>query len=422
VTAKRDGLVSAALLLIGVGVVLRMESVVVLSIPIVVYVVLAEATSGEPSLDIAVMRGSEGGKIFEGGVVELKVTFTNRGKAMELLRAEDPLPADLEVVEGSNVGFASLAHGGSFEMCYKVTSRAPGSHILGPVRISATDFFGLRSKVSTVECPLVLDVLPRVEQHRAVNFRPRRTESWPGQFVSTRPGPGQEFYAVRQYTPGDPARNINWKAWARLDRPHTNEFVSEVGADVVIVVDKTSASDFGVAPESALTYVERCSAAVSSHLLSLGNRVGMLVVGERVLVVSPGTGRRQLERVLLTLVRAKKGPASRLRQLPEFFSIWFPGATNLIVISSLADDAILNPLMRFGMRRDLHVISPSFVGQQGRPGSDIEEVALTLVRLRRWTVAERIRRFGEFAEWTPDSPVDLLLYRSSPRLLRRVAR
>jgi len=422
VTWKRDGLVSAALLLIGVGVVVRTASLIVLSIPIVMYIVLAEATTGEPSLDVEVRRGSGGRKIFEGGVAEVRLDVTNTGGAMELLRVEDPLPENLELVEGSNVGFASLAHGGNFEMRYKVTSRVPDSCVLGPVRLLATDFFGFRSRAATVECPFVLDILPRVEQHRAVTFRPRKTESWPGQHASTRPGPGQEFYAVRQYTPGDPARNINWKAWARLDRPYTNEFMSEVGADVVVVVDNTSASDFGVAPESALTYVGRCSAAVSSHLLSVGNRVGMLMVGERVRVVSPGTGRRQLERILLTLVRAKKGPSSRLSQMASFFSIWFPAAINVIVVSSLADDAILSPLGRLGTRRQLHVISPSFVGQQGPARNDIEEIALSLVRLRRWAVAERIRRFAEYAEWTPGSPVELLLYRSSPRLTRMMAR
>jgi uncharacterized protein (DUF58 family) len=421
-TEKRNGLVSAALVLVGVGVVLRMESLVVLSIPVVAYVVLAELVSGEPHLDVTLGRETNAGKVFEGGTLELKINITNEGRALELLRVEDTLPEGLSVATGSNVAFASLAKSGIFEMRYKVGADTPGSRILGPIKLTATDYFGLRSSASTIGCPFVLDVLPRVERHRSVRFRPRRTESWPGQIISARPGPGQEFYAVRQYTSGDPVRSINWKAWARLDRMYSNEYMSELGADVVVVVDKSSTSDFGLAPESALTYVERCSAAVSDHLLSMGNRVGMMVVGERVLVVNPGTGPRQLERILLTLVRAKKGPAERLGQLPDYFSIWFPRAINLIVISSLADDAILPPLMRFGPRKELHVISPSFVGDvRGEQTNGISEVALMLVRLRRRAIAERIRRFAEFVEWRTDSPIDVLLQKAFPGARRTVA-
>jgi uncharacterized protein (DUF58 family) len=412
-TKKRSGLVSAALALVGAGVVLRIDSLVILSIPLAVYVVLAGSVFENPHLAVSVSRETDAGKIFEGGVVELGINIKNEGGTLGLVKVEDTLPKDLRVASGSNLCFDSLAKGDRLAMRYKISSNAPGFYTLGPIVLTTADFFGLRSKVSVVDGPFELDVLPRVERLRTVPFKPWKTQNWPGQVVSSRAGPGQEFYAVRQYASGDPTKVVNWKAWARLDKMYSNEYMSELGADAVIVVDKSSVSDFGVPPESALTYVERCSAALSSHLLSAGNRIGMLVVADRVRVVNPGSGRKQLERILLTLVRAGKGPAESLGLLPEYLSIWFPRERSVIVVSSLADVGILDPLNRLGARRNVHVITPSFTGMEllRRPISEIEEVAFRLVQLRRRATVERLRRHVQVVEWKIDSPADAVMQR-----------
>jgi uncharacterized protein (DUF58 family) len=422
-TPKRSVLVCVALALVGAGTILRAGSLVALSVPFVVYVVLAVLVAKKPDLAVSLNRESSAGKVFEGGVIELVTGLANEGGELGLLRAEDTLPLGLKLVSGNNVGFAILSRGGSLEMRYKVTSDTPGSYLVGPVVLSATDSFGLSSKVSVLEDTFQLDVLPRVEQHQSIPFRPRKTENWPGQVVSPRAGSGQDFYAVRQYLPTDPARVVNWKAWARLDRMYSNQFMSELGADAVIVVDKSSASDFGVPPESALTYVERCSAAISSGLLFAGNRVGMVIIGDMVYRIYPATGRRQIERILLALARTRKGKAESLGLLPEYLSLWFPRASSVIVVSSLADQRILSPLIRLGARRDLQVISPSFYGKVAEDHkTDVSELATMLVKLQRGTAVERLRRYADVVEWNVGIPIEAVLERALLGRSRVVAR
>jgi len=409
---------------VGLGTVLRAGSMVATSVPVVVYLVLAAMVARKPDLTVSARRETSAGKVFEGGVIELVTALTNGGGELGLLRAEDTLPHGLKVASGNNVGFAILAAGGGLEMRYRLTSDAPGSYMVGPIVLSATDSFGLSSKVAVVEDTFQLDVLPRVDQRRSVPFRPRKTENWAGQVVSPRAGSGQDFYAVRQYLPTDPARMVNWKASARLDRMYSNQFMSELGADAVIVVDKGSASDFGIPPESALTYVERCAAAISSGLLFAGNRVGVVVMGDRVYKVNPGTGRRQIERILLALVRARKGAAESMALLPEYLSLWFPRAPSVIVISSLADQHIISPLTRLGARRDLQVISPSFYGKGAAEGGakSIDELASMLVKLQRRTTQERLRRYADVVEWNVGVPIETVLERALLGRSRVVAR
>ena len=397
---------------------------VALSVPFVVYVVLATMVARKPDLAVSAKRETNAGKVFEGGVIELVTALTNGGGELGLLRVEDTLPRGLRLASGNNVGFAILGREGGLEMRYKLTSDAPGSYVVGPIALLATDSFGLNSKASVLGDTFQLDVLPRAEQRRSIPFRPKKTENWPGQVVSSRAGSGQDFYAVRQYLPTDPARVVNWKAWARLDRMYSNQFMSELGADAVIVVDKSSASDFGVPPESALTYVERCAAAISSGLLFAGNRVGVVIIGDRVYKVNPGTGRRQVERILLALVRARKGAAESLGLLPEYLSLWFPRAPSIVVVSSLADQHIVSPLTRLGARRNLQVISPSFYGKAGSQDSagTASEIAMMLVKLQRRTTQERLRKYADVVEWNVDVPIETVLERALLGRSRVVAR
>lgn len=423
-TPKRSVLISLALVLVGLGTVLRAGSMVALSVPFVVYVVLATMVARKPDLAVSAKRETNAGKVFEGGVIELVTALTSGGGELGLLRVEDTLPRGLRLASGNNVGFAILGREGGLEMRYKLTSDAPGSYVVGPIALLATDSFGLNSKASVLGDTFQLDVLPRAEQRRSIPFRPKKTENWPGQVVSSRAGSGQDFYAVRQYLPTDPARVVNWKAWARLDRMYSNQFMSELGADAVIVVDKSSASDFGVPPESALTYVERCAAAISSGLLFAGNRVGVVIIGDRVYKVNPGTGRRQVERILLALVRARKGAAESLGLLPEYLSLWFPRAPSIVVVSSLADQHIVSPLTRLGARRNLQVISPSFYGKAGSQDSagTASEIAMMLVKLQRRTTQERLRKYADVVEWNVGVPIETVLERALLGRSRVVAR
>jgi uncharacterized protein (DUF58 family) len=423
-TTKRNALVSVAVALVGLGTFLRSDSLVALSVPFVAYVVLAGLVGKAPNLNVSAKRESGAGRVFEGGTIEVATVLLNEGGELGLLRAEDRLPRGLRLVSGNNVGFAAMAKGGTLEMRYRLTSDVPGTYKVGPIVLTATDSFGLSSEMSVLRSAFELDVLPRVRQRRSVSFRPRKTGNWPGRVVSPRPGSGQDFYALRQYLPTDSARVINWKAWARLDRMYSNQFMSELGADAAIIVDKSSSSDFGIPPESALTYVERCAAAVSSGLLLAGNRVEMAIVGDMFYRVNPGTGRRQFERILLALVRAKKGRLENLELLPEYLSLWFPRASSIIAISSLGDERIIAPLVRVGARRNLQVISPSFFGEGETKGGarDINEVAGLLVKLQRKARIERLSKYADVVEWNVAVPVETTLERALLRTNRVVAR
>jgi uncharacterized protein (DUF58 family) len=406
-TAKLRAFLGGAVLLIGFGSVLLSPPLVELSIPVVVYLVLARIFAGSPHVEVSASRPEGAAKIQEGGRAEITIRASNKNGRLGLLRVEDSLPEGVKVVRGSRVAYTALGEGERAELKYTITADFPGSWVLGPVTITAEDGFGLVAKSATVELPYRLDVLPRLAGRPRFPFRPQRTKNWPGQVVSARPGAGQDFYGIRPYLASDPARSVNWKASARLDRMYTNQYMAELGAEAVIVVDKSYDSDFGSPPDSALNFVERCAAGVAAGLLLAGNRVGLVVFGERIYEVSPRTGVRQLERILVEIVRAEKGPVKTFPYLRTYLSHFFPRAAQVIVVSSLMNSDIVEPLLVLGAYRDVRVVSPTlFSMAPGVPRSEMGEAAMALLRLQRWTTIERVRKRAIVAEWDVRRPLD----------------
>ena len=58
-------------------------------------------------------------------------------------------------------------------------------------------------------------------------------------------GRGLEFEEVRRYTPGDDARNIDWRVTARRGQPHTKLFREERERPVWLVADLHPGLYFG---------------------------------------------------------------------------------------------------------------------------------------------------------------------------------
>ena len=378
-----------------------------LSIPVVLYIALARLFAGDPRLRVAVTRREGGGKVTEGGDLEVEVTATNEGSWVPLLLVRDSVPPELRVTRGSWGGFASLRGGESVVLRYVVAADAPGSWRLGPLTTRVEDGFGLTSRSATLDIPFVLDSLPRVDTRVRFPFRPLKTKNWPGQVVSQRAGAGLDFYGLRQYIPSDPARAVNWKASARLGKLYSNQYMGELGAESVLVVDKSSESDFGASPASALDYVERCAAGVARGLILSGNSLGALVFGERTREISPRTGRRQLERILLELARAEKGPVATYPYLTTYLSHFFPRSALVIVVSSLMDPDFVDPLLALGARRDVRIISPTLpIPRPGLPRTESGEAATKLLRLQRWTTLERLRKRTMAAEWDVAVPIE----------------
>ncbi|MCX7894176.1 MAG: DUF58 domain-containing protein, partial [Burkholderiales bacterium] len=110
---------------------------------------------------------------------------------------------------------------------------------------------------------------------------------------------GTEFESLRDYQPGDPYRDIDWKATARRGRPTVRQYEPERSQTLVIAID---AGRLMAARSGILSKLDRAvnAALLLAYLgLEMGDHVGLLVFGRDVQsYLPPRKGRRHLSAVL----------------------------------------------------------------------------------------------------------------------------
>ncbi|MFI5362457.1 MAG: DUF58 domain-containing protein, partial [Elusimicrobiota bacterium] len=77
-------------------------------------------------------------------------------------------------------------------------------------------------------------------------------------------GFSRDVASHRPYAPGDEARAIDWKAYARLDRYYVREYRAEDRVALVVMVDASASMTFrGGARETKLDVARRAAAGLS---------------------------------------------------------------------------------------------------------------------------------------------------------------
>lgn len=128
-----------------------------------------------------------------------------------------------------------------------------------------------------------LDELIRLKADaNGFSFLPRQPVSslLAGRHASRLRGRGLAFEELRQYSPGDDVRTIDWKATARLRKPHVRVYNEERERPVLIVVDQRQSMFFG--SRLAMKSVTAAQVATLSawRALKTGDRVGGIVFND----------------------------------------------------------------------------------------------------------------------------------------------
>jgi len=148
---------------------------------------------------------------------------------------EDSLPG---VQKDFDTRWRNVTAGGSARTALVVTASRRGVLQLGGLSLRLTT--GLRLWIYQVRFadPAELRVYPLIEElTRGDLFAHRRKLYAIGQHSSQRFGRGTEFDQLREYTPDDEYRQINWKATARAGKPVINQMRVEQSRDVILLLD-----------------------------------------------------------------------------------------------------------------------------------------------------------------------------------------
>jgi uncharacterized protein (DUF58 family) len=150
----------------------------------------------------------------------------------------------------------------------------------------------------------------RVLRKAELTFARRLDGVGPGAHRSIRLGEGVELADIREYTPGDDVRTIDWNVTARTGHPHVRVYDADRETSALVVVDRSASMAFGTALQTKEALLRELVAAVAVLVLRRGDRLGGMVFAGRPLGAIPqSTGRRAALR-LLKLVE-DRGPVDR---------------------------------------------------------------------------------------------------------------
>ena len=103
-----------------------------------------------------------------------------------------------------------------------------------------------------------------------------------GQYRSVFRGSGIEFEEVREYSPGDEVKNIDWKVSARLGRPFIKLYREEREQIVVLLLDVSASTNFGTSEQLKRETAAEFAAILAFNAIRNNDKVGALLFSDRV--------------------------------------------------------------------------------------------------------------------------------------------
>lgn len=212
---------------------------------------------------------------------------------------------------------------------------------------------------------------------------------FPGQRRSKKLSRSPEFADFRPYSPGDDIRQIDWRAYGRLDRLMLRTYVAEEEAAVNVVID--ASASMGMGDPAKWPAARRIGAAVAILALNAMDRAGVGVMGAGNvstphLRLGGGTAR------LLSFLRSvepsgEAGPAAlpRLRWLK-------PGLT-VVISDFLVEESWEPALVALGRAGQEVVLWQVLSPDEEKPSltGDLRLVDVESGDVRGMTVTSRVR-------------------------------
>ena len=204
--------------------------------------------------------------------------------------------------------------------------------------------------------------------------------SFAGQYESVFKGRGMQFDEVREYTPGDDIRTIDWNVTARTGRPYIKRFVEERELTVVFAVDLSASGDFGTVNKAKNELAAEFCAVLAFAAAKNNDKVGLLIFTDEIeLYIPPKKGISHMLRLIRELLNFKMSRRrTDMRQALDYVAKVIRKRATVFLVSDFIETDFKKPLSLLNKRHDVIAVSVR----------DRAEIALPNVGLIEFTDAE----------------------------------
>lgn len=146
------------------------------------------------------------------------------------------------------------------------------------------------------------EILKRVRRIE-IKTRGLSNHIFAGEYHSAFKGRGMSFSEVREYTPGDDVKSIDWNVTARFSHPFVKVFEEERELTLMLLVDVSSSALFGTRQRLKRELITEICAVLSFSAATNNDKVGVIFFSDKVeKFIPPKKGRSHILRIIRELI------------------------------------------------------------------------------------------------------------------------
>lgn len=139
-----------------------------------------------------------------------------------------------------------------------------------------------------------------------IKTRGLSSQIFSGEYHSAFKGRGMAFSEVREYTPGDDIRTIDWNVTARFSTPFVKVFEEERELSVVLLVDVSASSLFGTNNQLKKDLITELCAVIAFSASTNNDKIGVIFFSDKIeKFIPPKKGKSHVLRIIRELLEFK---------------------------------------------------------------------------------------------------------------------
>lgn len=136
-----------------------------------------------------------------------------------------------------------------------------------------------------------------------IKTRGLSSQIFSGEYHSAFKGRGMAFSEVREYTPGDDVRTIDWNVTARFNTPFVKIFEEERELSVVLLVDVSASKAFGTRKQLKQDLVTEICAVIAFSASQNKDKIGVIFFTDKIeKFIPPKKGKSHVLRIIRELI------------------------------------------------------------------------------------------------------------------------
>jgi len=174
-----------------------------------------------------------------------------------------------------------------------------------------------------------------------------------GEYHSAFKGRGMAFSEVREYTPGDDVRTIDWNVTARFNTPFVKVFEEERELSVIMLVDVSASGIFGTRGQLKNELITELCATIAFSAAQNNDKVGVIFFSNQIeKYIPPKKGRGHILRIIRELIEFKpQNTGTGIEQALRFMNNVVKKRSIVFLISDFLDKNSYEDALKIAKRK-----------------------------------------------------------------------